>query len=662
MPDTPQPEHEQERVERLREAMYSRALSEKLKPRERRELDDSSPHIQDDWKRSEPEMKPMLVAPTSIGWGKIFLYWLLGSSIVFFVGAGGFFVYYFTIGGGSLPASPQNISISVSGPPQVAGGGVTELQIAVTNRNKVPLQLAELVITFPSGTRSPTDFKTDEPTLRQPLGTIEPGGVRQGTVSAVFAGKEGARENVKVELEYRVAGSNSIYVASSAYTLNFTSSPLSVSIEGANEAISGQPVELSVTVTSNAAAPMRDVLLSADYPFGFKFSSATPAQTSRGFWELGDFNPGQQKTVVINGVLTGDSGDERVFHFISGTRSDASHTKVDTPLSVVTFKSGISQPFLKLALQMNESSSKTITVSPGERIDIAVTYQNNLESSIENAVIVAKLSGLDIDGTTVRSTDGFYRSTDDAVFWDKTTTGGRLQHLAPGDKGSVNFSFEMPSSDQLQGVKNPHLDISVNAAGSRLDETGVPQTLQSTAHSTISLASDLQLTATGLYYSNPFGSVGPMPPKAESETTYAVVFTVTNTTNKISNAKLTAQLPTYIRWIGIYSPASEKITFNQEQSTITWDLDDIAPGVGLNGSQPRQAAIAVGFTPSTSQIGQQPVILQNIVLKGTDESGVAVTKDIDDLTTNLSRVSKSSPDIIVSGDPGFSQTSATVVK
>lgn len=662
MPDTPQPEHEQERVERLREAMYSRALSDKLKPRERRELDDSSPDIQDDWKRPEPAMKPMLVAPTSIGWGKIFLYWLLGSSIVFFVGAGGFFVYYFTIGGGSLPASPQNISISVSGPPQVAGGGVTELQIAVTNRNKVPLQLAELVITFPSGTRSPTDFKTDEPTLRQPLGTIEPGGVRQGTVSAVFAGKEGARENVKVELEYRVAGSNSIYVASSAYTLNFTSSPLSVSIDGANEAISGQPVELSVTVTSNSAAPMRDVLLSADYPFGFKFSSATPAQTSRGFWELGDFNPGQQKTVVINGVLTGDSGDERVFHFISGTRSDSSHIKVDTPLSVVTFKSGISQPFLKLALQMNESSSKTITVSPGERIDIAVTYQNNLESSIENAVIVAKLSGLDIDGTTVRSTDGFYRSTDDAVFWDKTTTGGRLQHLSPGDKGSVNFSFEMPSSDQLQNVKNPHLDISVNAAGSRIDETGVPQTLQSTAHSTISLASDLQLIATGLYYSNPFGSVGPMPPKAESETTYAVVFTVTNTTNKISNAKLTAQLPTYIRWIGIYSPASEKITFNQEQSTITWDLDDIAPGAGLNGSQPRQAAIAVGFTPSTSQIGQQPIILQNIVLKGTDESGVAVTKDIDDLTTNLSRVSKSSPDIIVSGDPGFSQTSATVVK
>jgi hypothetical protein len=220
----------------------------------------------------------------------------------------------------------------------------------------------------------------------------------------------------------------------------------------------------------------------------------------------------------------------------------------------------------------------------------------------------------------------------------------------------------MPSADELQNIRTPHLDISVNAAGSRIDETGVPQTLQSTAHSTIALASDLQLIAEGLYYTNPFGSVGPMPPKAESETTYALVFTVTNTTNKISGAKLTAQLPPYVRWVGIYSPASEKVTFNQSESTVTWDLGDIDPGVGLNGTQPRQAAIAVGVTPSTSQIGTQPPILQNIVLTGTDESGLKITKNVDDITTNLTKVSKSSPDIIVTGDAGFSQTNATVVK
>ncbi len=41
---------------------------------------------------------------------------------------------------------------------------------------------------------------------------------------------------------------------------------------------------------------------------------------------------------------------------------------------------------------------------------------------------------------------------------------------------------------------------------------------------------------------------------------------------------------------------------------------------------PEQAAIAIGFTPSTSQIGQEPVLLQNIVLTGTDASGAPVSR------------------------------------
>lgn len=663
MRDSPQSDHEKEKIERLREAMYSRGMSEKLHPRDRRELDETKSVIGEDWKRPEPDMEPMLVAPRSLGLGKKLLYWILGIAIVFFFGAAGFFLYYFTVGGGSLPASPQNVNIAISGPPLVAGGAVTELQISVTNRNKVPLDLADLVITFPSGTRSPTDFKTDEPSLRQSLGTIEPGGVRQGTISAVFAGAEGSRGNVKVELEYHVAGSNSVYVSSSAYTLNFTSSPLSVSVEGAEEAISGQPVQLTVNVTSNANAPLRDVVLSGQYPFGFKASSASPSPVSGTLWELGDFSSGQKKTIVLSGTLAGESGDERIFHFVAGTRSDVKHTKVDTPLSTVVFRSTISQAFLKLGLLINDSRAKALTVSPGEKVTVSISYQNNLSSEIDSGVIVAKLSGIDIDGSTVRSSDGFFRSSDGAMFWDKTTTNGRLEKLAPGEKGVVSFTFQMPSTSELQGLQDPHLDISVNAAGNRIAETGVPQVLQSTSRATISLASELELIAEGLYYTNPFGSVGPMPPKAGAETTYAVVFTVTNTTNKVSDATLTAQLPPYVRWVGIYSPASEDITFNQADSKVTWRLKDIEPGVGLNGTQPRQAAIAIGFTPSTSQIGSTPVLLHNIVLKGSDAATQEpVTRKVDDINTNLSKVSKSSANIIVEGDAGFTATNATVVR
>ena len=141
-----------------------------------------------------------------------------------------------------------------------------------------------------------------------------------------------------------------------------------------------------------------------------------------------------------------------------------------------------------------------------------------------------------------------------------------------------------------------------------------------------------------------------MAPKAGTETTYALVFTLTNTTNKISNARLTAALPPYVRWIGIYSPSSEKISFNQSDGTVSWNVDDIDPGVGLGGVPPRQAAIAIGFNAPTSQIGPGPVRLQDIVLTGTDASGSRVTRAAKDITTNII------------GDPGFSATNATVVR
>src|ERR1700690_327436 len=298
-------EHEQEKIERLRRAMYSRSLSDKIKDRPRRTLDVGGEVVGEDFVTTEEGVPGTIVAPRGINFARKALWWLLGIAILFFIAAAGFFAYYFLLGGGSLGASPSNIDIAVSGPPQIASGPPTELQIVVTNRNQVPLQLADLVVTFPPGTRSPTDYATEEPTLRQSLGTIEAGGTRQGTVSAIFAGTDGQQADVKIELEYRLAGSSAIFVASTDYNVMFGSSSLLLSVDGNNETISGQPVQLTVTVTSNANGPVKDALLNIDYPFGFALSSATPPPAQGSLWQLGDLAPGQKRTITLQGTLYG---------------------------------------------------------------------------------------------------------------------------------------------------------------------------------------------------------------------------------------------------------------------------------------------------------------------------------------------------------------------
>lgn len=605
-----------------------------------------------------------IIAPRGITFLRNLLYWMLLAAVVFFVGSILFFAYYFTFGAGSLSASANNVDIVVSGPPQVAGGEPTELQVSITNRNRVPLELSQLVVSYPDGTRSVNDLLTQLPSVRQDLQTIRPGETKQGVLNAVFSGQAGEHKDVKVELEYHLSGSNAIFVASRDYGLLFGTSPLTVSVDGNTSTISGQPVQMTVTVASNANTAVRDVILRADYPFGFSLSSATPAPIEAKMWKLGDIGPGQKKSVMIDGVILGEMGDDKVFNFTAGGRANASSTDIVTQFAQNPFRIGIAQPFLGLSLSVNRSATSSIVLAPGDIAAVTLSYVNNLPSQITDAVIVARLSGIEIDGAVVQSSDGFYRSTDNIMLWDKSTTEGRLGIIPAGERGSVAFTFKIPDSSILAKTPNPYIDISVNAKGNRISESGAPQNLQSATIQHIALASDLQLSAQGLYYQNPFGSIGPMPPKAGQETNYAIVFTIKNTTNKITGGKVTAVLPPYVRWLGSHAPASEKLTFNQHSSTFTWDVGDIEPGVGLNGTPPRQIAISIGFDPSTSQIGQQPVLIQGVTLTGIDEStGAKVTRTTKpDVTTDLIHVGKSSGEVVVGTDKGFNPDHAIVTK
>jgi len=54
---------DQEHIDELRQAMYSRTLSEQLKPRERRALDLTRAPIGEDWKHEEDSLDPTMVAP-----------------------------------------------------------------------------------------------------------------------------------------------------------------------------------------------------------------------------------------------------------------------------------------------------------------------------------------------------------------------------------------------------------------------------------------------------------------------------------------------------------------------------------------------------------------------------------------------------------------------
>src|SRR3989338_352113 len=81
--------NDEEKMNRLRRAMYSRSLSPKLHERQRRTLAGDRIDVAEDWKREEPKLESIMVAPRMSGIWRGAARWLGVALVAFLVGAAG---------------------------------------------------------------------------------------------------------------------------------------------------------------------------------------------------------------------------------------------------------------------------------------------------------------------------------------------------------------------------------------------------------------------------------------------------------------------------------------------------------------------------------------------------------------------------------------------
>ena len=204
---------------------------------------------------------------------KIATKFFIGSAVFFVLAIGGALIFFFS-GGNYI--SPENIDLQVITPALTDGGSTANLQFIITNRNSAELQLADLVIDYPAGARDPKNPQKSLSHERISVGAIAPGQQIKLTSAAVFYGSEGEAQEIKASLEYSIQGSNAVFVKEGSASITIGSSPVSVRVDAPSESISGQPFAITVTVQSNAQAPIQDVLIQAQYPFGYGVQSASP--------------------------------------------------------------------------------------------------------------------------------------------------------------------------------------------------------------------------------------------------------------------------------------------------------------------------------------------------------------------------------------------------
>lgn len=600
-------------LERILDAREDR-VTKRVK---RHELHSRDVTVNQDWDKSEynadPEIEGQDVSPKKMSWA---LKVLLGS-VIFFVIAFGVVAYKFMFGGNLV--SGNNIDITVKAPISVVGGEIMSFEIEVKNNNSVALVGADLGVIFPLSAKDAQDTSLPAKRVQSFLGDILPGQSIKKNLSVALYGSENEKKDINITLEYRITGSNSLFNKNKIVSVLISSSPVNIIVSGPTEVNTNQTVDFTVEVISNSPSVLKNLLLKVVYPFGFSFSSSNPKTFSKNdLWLIGDLEPGAKRVIKFSGILNGQEGEERGFNFSAGVQSSANKLLIEVPFISSFSAVTIRRPFVSADIFFNESNVAEYTSIAGSKIETLIKWKNNLAYEVSDVSIVVKLSGNAVDKSSILADDGLYKSIDNTIVFNKTTD-KTLASLEPGKEGTSKFSFSSFGVGTVtgSGLTNPTIVLDILVSGRQINYGENPDNALFADSRKIKITANPQLYAKALYYVGPFKNIGPIPPKAEQETTYTITWTVTNPLNNLSGAVVSTILPPYVKWLGVINPEKEKIDYDESTGTIVWNVGNILAGAGTI-SPAREVSFQISFLPSVDQIGKSPDLIGEATLSARD--------------------------------------------
>jgi Domain of unknown function DUF11 len=527
---------------------------------------------------------------------------------------------------GNNQVSDKNIDVAISGPLTAGGGEKLSLEMLVTNDNTVPIESAVLIVHFPSGTKSTEEGAKDMLEDRLTIGRIEAGESLKLPVSAIVYGEENQEREITATIEYRLVGSSgTFYKDATPYLFKVISSPVVIRIDSVKKVSSGQEVEMTLTIQSNASTPIKDVLVTADYPNNFDYSNATPVPLYReNAWLISELKSEQAATIKIKGAVLGQQAEEFQVKFQVGTAKPENQFEIGSVLAQATTDFVIEQPFINVGLNVNGLENEVVTLKTGDQTTVTVNVRNTLTDTLYDMSVEVAVKGNVLVRDRVRVSGGYYDSVKDVIRFEPSGNKD-LAQVTPGE--SLQFSFTLEPSDN---TATPSFTLTANASAKRVFESDATEQLVGTAKSEVKFTSSV-VAASQLGRDNAgFAESGPFPPVADLATTYTVTVVASAGGNDVTGASLATALPQYVNWQN-QSSGDGTLVFNPISKEVTWTIGDIEAG------KTKQAVFQVSILPSQNQIGSTPAILSTQRFRATDRfTGEVVRAEAPPLSTELS--------------------------
>lgn len=542
-------------------------------------------------------------------------FFILFSTIVYSIGL-------LFLGGNQI--SPSNVAIEMKGPFSVGGGEEMPIEVSVTNENTAPIKSATLIVSYPPGTKSSGDNSRTLFEERLPLDDIASGENIKIPIRPIVFGEENTELTIEATIEYRLEGSNGTFFKDAApHIFKISSSPLIVKIDAVEQISSGQETDIILSIKSNSPAPLTNLLVVAEYPRGFDYTTAVPEPAlGQNTWQIDTLEPGENIEIVVTGVVIGQEDDQFEIQFKAGSPSNINKLSLGSVLTTASTKILIERPFISVKLEVSGEKDGIATLSPGQSPSFSISVTNTLEDPVYDVRVVASLSGNALSERSINVKDGFYDSVKNEVRWSQDTLKS-LNELIPGKSEEFLFDLEPGSVENT-----PEVEVNVDVYARRVASAQAAEELIGTIKGSAKIETEVQLDSEMVRTS---GDTGPIPPQVETETEYTFNLVLRNSTNDVTGGVVTFQLPPYVIWEDDFDGDGDVI-FNPVSKEVTWDVGDIKANA--------QMALSVGLTlsPSANQVNQIPTLVSTQRFRGTDRfTGTVIRSEASTKTSELSQ-------------------------
>ncbi|HTL39447.1 MAG TPA: hypothetical protein VL306_01405 [Methylomirabilota bacterium] len=520
------------------------------------------------------------------------------SALAVIIGVG---VFWYVISSKSTSSGPQSKSVAIvfKGPDQITSGNEAEYTITYRNGENADLVGVSLQLLYPAGFK----FKSATPAPTASSGTsfnlpiLKSGQDGSVVIRGNLSGGTNEDKEIKALLHYRLSNFNSEFEVSQSKHTVIQAPNLLLDISGPVDAVNGQDMTFTVTVTNVSGQSFQNQAVQLTYPEGFTYTSASPsASRDNNYWLLGPLASGNSQSLEVTGSFAGADMEQKLVRADLGQIINNNFA----PQISATASFRLIPASVSLSVEANPKEY----IKPGDTVTYKVHYANRGSIGLSNLVVTVNLDSPAVDYARIQANNAII--TGHTLTW-KSATLSNLSLLSPNEQGEIDFT--VPVKDTFStNLKNETI---VAAATISSDEINNPTRA---VDNVVKIISTLGLSVDGDYVS------GAAPLAVGQTTVFAITMTLVNGSNDLSGAEVIASMPLpSSAWNNVIIPESEKsrLSFDPNSGKIKWKVGDLAAFTG-KFIPALKVTFQLAVTPADSDRGKSVTLLNDVQVTGTD--------------------------------------------